>query len=675
MRKPFIGILICCFYSFSLATPPVDSLLYALHQAEGMEKQAILLQLSACYARDSFDLALGYVSTAKKMAEEKNDFSRLSKAYLLEGELWESYPTLISDTRKAIQPFQMAKNLCLTLNDTACLAKASFAIARLYARFELTDKAAPYYFESIQYYRILKDTLNLVQVNLALAQLYKMTDEPEQTIQYSITALQLASSAKMDSIRALIMFFIGEGYLEKKQFPEALSYLKEALTQIDHIQNTNYKIGILNRTAETYRNLNQLNKCFILHQDALDLAKNINEEYAMADSYYGLANAYAEIGQFGLAITYLDSSTVLSEKLEFNSQLLKNYQKFMTLFLRNDQYEQFMHYRNLSENLKTKIDLENKNQTLLKVRTFYESERMERELNYNETRLELSAAELKNTRTQAQFAILTGIFLAFLVAVFFRQYQNKKKANEELEEKVADRTRELRTAYGEVVQLNEELDTFAYRTAHDIRGPVARLLGLCQIALNTSDKQEANTYMELINREAISMDFMLHRFLEVNKIKQINPIRQKIDLEKIILEVWDSLADKEGASEMELEISPGLPLYIENDRRLAEIIFRNLLENAIVFRTKEEKIKPFLKIAGKETENGVSVSVFDNGIGIRPDLASRIFEMFFRGTNASTGLGLGLYATRLAAEKMGAAISYHADNHTMTEFEIVFPII
>ncbi|MEZ4776054.1 MAG: HAMP domain-containing sensor histidine kinase [Bacteroidia bacterium] len=675
MKKFFVGITISCLYYFSLATPPADSLLRALHNAEGMDKQHILLQLSAYYAADSFDLALGYVIEARKMAENKNDTYRLARAYLQEGELWESYPTLISDNRKAIQPFQMAKSLCLTLNDTACLAKASFAIARLYAHFELTDRAAPYYFESLQYYRILKDTLNLVQVNLALAQLYKLTDEPEQTIQYSITALQLATAAEMDSIRALIMFFIGEGYLEKEQFSEALSYLKESLNQIDHIQNSSYKTGILNRTAETYRHLDQSNKCFILHHEALALAKSVKDEYGMADSYNGLSSAYAQLNQFGLALMYLDSSTLLSEKLEFNSQLLKNYQKYMTIFLRTDQYEQLMHYRNKSEMLQNKIDQENKNQTLLKVRTFYESERMERELAFNEARLELSAAELKNTRTQAQFAILTGIFLAFLVAVFFRQYQNKKKVSEALEEKVTERTHELRNAYGEVVLLNEELDTFAYRTAHDIRGPVARLLGLCQIAMSASDKKEADAYIELINKEAISMDFMLHRFLEVNKIKHINPLRQKIELEKVILEVWDSLSEIEGASEVELQIMPGLPEYIENDRRLLEIILRNLLENAIVFRTKEEKIKPLLKITGNETENGVSVHIFDNGIGIRPDLASRIFEMFFRGTNASTGLGLGLYATRLAAEKMGAGIFYHSDNHTMTEFEIVLPVI
>ncbi|MDX2247672.1 MAG: tetratricopeptide repeat protein [Bacteroidia bacterium] len=675
MRNLWIWTLSFCCFPLTLVFPKADSLIYALHQAEGMEKQAILLKLSTYYAPDSFDLALGYVEEAKKIAEGNDDQQRLAQAYLQEGYLWESYSENISDIRKAIQPVQIAKNICLTLNDTACLAQASFAIARLYARFELIDRAAPYFFEALQYFRILKDTSNLIQVNLALAQVYKLTGDPGQAINYSISALDLAQTSEQDSLRALIMFFIGEAYLEKAEYPQALSYLKEAINELDNIQNISYKTAILNRTGETYRELRQMDKCFMLHNEALELARQSNDAHGMADSYYGIADAYVKIENYSLCLIYLDSSTFLAEQVEFNSQLLKNYQKYITVFLRTDQYEKFMHYHNKSQVLEDKIDQENKDQILLKVQTFYESERMERELAFNEAKLELSAAQLKNSRTQAQFAILAGIFLAFLLAIFFRQYQTKKRANEELEEKVAIRTRELRTAYGEVVLLNEELDTFAYRTTHDIRGPVARLLGLSQIAMNATDKAEASTYMDLIYKEAISMDFMLHRFLEVNKIKHITPLKQPIELEKMIRDVWESLADIDGFREIELIIAPSLPQYINSDIKLSTIVFRNLLENTIVFRSKETKVKPFVKITSTENGNGARIHILDNGIGIRPEVATRVFEMFFRGTNASTGLGLGLYATKLAAEKMEVQIYYRADNHTLTEFEIVFPII
>ncbi|MEZ4829983.1 MAG: tetratricopeptide repeat-containing sensor histidine kinase [Bacteroidia bacterium] len=513
----------------------------------------------------------------------------------------------------------------------------------------------------------------MIQVNLALAQLYQLSDEPEQTIHYSITALQLATAARMDSIRALIMFFIGEGYLEREQYAEGLSYLREALNDISHVQNVNYKIGILNRTAEAYTYLGEDSKALPLHESALALARNNKDNYGMADSYYGLANVYSGRNQYDHAITFLDSSTSICQRTGFDTQLLKNYRKYISIYLRTDQYAKFMRYQNQSEILRAKIDKDQKSKVLARVRQFYETENMEWELAVQEAKLKLSAAELKNTRTQVQFAIVMGIFLAFLVAIFFFQYQQKKKINEELEVKVADRTRELRTAYGEVVQLNEELDTFAYRTAHDIRGPVARLLGLCQLVISTADKQEADNYTDMIHREAISMDFMLHRFLEVNKIKHIHPVIQRMSLEPLLRSVWLSLEEIEGFGEITFSIAPELPESLETDARLAEIVLRNIFENAIVFRTKEKSIFPAIRVEGKIQEDGLHLRILDNGIGIRPDVASRIFEMFFRGTTASTGLGLGLYATRLAIEKLEGSVTYHPDNLAMTEFEIIFP--
>ncbi|MEZ4829982.1 MAG: hypothetical protein R3C61_27420 [Bacteroidia bacterium] len=131
MKKLFICLIGFCTHYSSLANPGADSLLVAFHQAEGMDKQVILLQLGAFYAADSFDLALGFITEAKNMAEEKGEQRHLAYACMAEGNLWEQYAEFASDNRKALQPFLQAK--FPRLHDAVCLAQSSFAIARLYA--------------------------------------------------------------------------------------------------------------------------------------------------------------------------------------------------------------------------------------------------------------------------------------------------------------------------------------------------------------------------------------------------------------------------------------------------------------------------------------------------------------------------------------------------------------
>ncbi|MEM7659667.1 MAG: HAMP domain-containing sensor histidine kinase [Bacteroidota bacterium] len=247
------------------------------------------------------------------------------------------------------------------------------------------------------------------------------------------------------------------------------------------------------------------------------------------------------------------------------------------------------------------------------------------------------------------------------MAVFEQQ-----QANQVLEHQVEERTSALRT-------VNGELDTLAYRTAHDIRGPVARLLGLCQVALmEQGDPEEAHELLELIQQEAFEMDIMLHRFLEVNNIKHQKEPDKYIRVSDMVDDLLRELDHLEGhaAIDFQKNIEPGL--QVVTNETIFRILLKNLLENAIRFYRKSGSGPNYLRISGwLDSQGQMQLKIADNGIGIDPEVEPYIFNMFYRGTHASTGLGLGLYAARLAASRLGASLTYEGNNPEETEFRIV----
>jgi signal transduction histidine kinase len=86
-----------------------------------------------------------------------------------------------------------------------------------------------------------------------------------------------------------------------------------------------------------------------------------------------------------------------------------------------------------------------------------------------------------------------------------------------------------------------------------------------------------------------------------------------------------------------------------------KIIIDNLVENSIQFCGRNS---PFIALAASEKSGGVLLLVEDNGIGVEDEHQSRVFEMFFRGSEHSKGNGLGLYIVRKAVEKLSGTIEF-----------------
>lgn len=121
------------------------------------------------------------------------------------------------------------------------------------------------------------------------------------------------------------------------------------------------------------------------------------------------------------------------------------------------------------------------------------------------------------------------------------QWQNGQlsKANLELEKEVEERTVELVEANESLTKVNDELDNFIYKTSHDIRGPLANLKGICNVAMMDVKDKMALDYFDKLDASAARLNAILSRLLIINQINHSILKAEPIDFNAQIEEVLE----------------------------------------------------------------------------------------------------------------------------------------
>ncbi len=250
------------------------------------------------------------------------------------------------------------------------------------------------------------------------------------------------------------------------------------------------------------------------------------------------------------------------------------------------------------------------------------------------------------------------------------------KMNFILEEKVAERTRDLLKTNTALTEANEELDTLIYRASHDFKGPVATLTGLAQVArFDCEPDSPAADVLNKIEFTAQKMDLMLEKLHQVSyligKPLSVNLIDFRTILEDIEGVLLKKMKIEQLPVQIDLEIEDAL--YFYSDAELIAIMLENMLENAIHYRTQDPQKTPNIWIEVVHRTDFVHLKIRDNGMGIPEKYFPEIFDMFFRGNELAKGNGLGLYVVRKALEKMGGSIEVESEEYKYTLFRLKLP--
>ncbi len=252
-----------------------------------------------------------------------------------------------------------------------------------------------------------------------------------------------------------------------------------------------------------------------------------------------------------------------------------------------------------------------------------------------------------------------------------------RRAKDELEERVRQRTAELEVSMAELARSNRDLEQFAYIASHDLQTPLRNVRQGLELfdehvreTLGQSLDDEAGELRDLTVAAALKMEQLIQGLLAYARLDRGGRlIGDAVDLQQLIEELIAQLRSTEPELVVDIQAEP-LPTVIGDEPQLRQVL-QNLLDNAIKYRSAERPLR--IAIHVRSEDDRWLVSVGDNGIGIDPDQHGRVFELFRRAHPEYEGMGLGLAICQRIIERHGGDIWVTAEPQGGSTFSFTLP--
>ncbi len=225
----------------------------------------------------------------------------------------------------------------------------------------------------------------------------------------------------------------------------------------------------------------------------------------------------------------------------------------------------------------------------------------------------------------------------------------------------------------DIVQRNKDLEQFSYIVSHNLRAPVANILGLTDI-LQVMDGNDGDGKL-MTNELSVSAQKLDGVIRDLNTIlqvrNQVSEEKESVNLDALVADVkvgMDALLKNENATII-CDISAAGELF--SVRSYLYSIFFNLISNSVKYR--RPGIQPVINITGKKTANGMELAFSDNGLGMDLNRVSPyLFGLYKRFHHHIEGKGIGLYMVKAQVETLGGRISVQSEVDNGTTFHISF---
>jgi CHASE1-domain containing sensor protein len=230
-------------------------------------------------------------------------------------------------------------------------------------------------------------------------------------------------------------------------------------------------------------------------------------------------------------------------------------------------------------------------------------------------------------------------------------------------ERVDEQLATIRANEKKLIQINGELEEFAYRTSHDLRSPIVssnKLLEVVADAIEQDKKLTAIQGLAHARNSLRTLETLISDILTLTEVGNINERETKIEIPMVVDDVLSKIQHVDGFDRLTIAKDLQVTSITAMPSRFGHIV-ENLISNAIKYQDPEEA-EPFVKISTKSEGSWFVLEVEDNGLGISEKFRDKLFKMFKRfHPNVSVGSGLGLYMIKKSAEILGGEITYEGE--------------
>lgn len=574
-----------------------------------------------------------------------------------------------------------------------------------------------------------KDSVNILDCYRGLGYVASFGASQLKCLDYNQKALEIASHLCDSASLSVIYNNIGTIYKKLDKYEFALDYFNKAIAieekaQVSEDLAISYSnVGVLKVESQRF------SEAEVDYQKILELLPKINNEYVLSYLYLSLANYYTSIGDFIAANQYIEKTyAICAENKSYthiqarlyrrHAELLfkqKKYRESITLFDKclhlsksigvNEEFPEIYElqadaYFSLGNNLEAYHSLKKAKNAIDSLKydkvsgllEEFEKQKMENDFRQKELEQALKEQQLENASIQLRsrffFAVIAIVLLVLIVVIvlyFFFKIKKKNLILHEQHETIHDQKKQLETSVVKLKEREEELqklnatkDKFFSIIAHDLKSPFNSLLGFNELLLEeirNSNHGDVETYAQQINVILKQSYTLLNNLLDwsLDKTGGMNFRLENINLNGLFIEFVEYFRKIAPNNRIQIENRISADFEIRADKNMLHSIIRNLISNAIKYTPYDGLIT----ISAKSNDVETRISIFDTGIGISPEVLTKLFKIeetvSTNGLHNEKGTGLGLLLCKDFIEKHNGRIWVESEVGKGSAFVFTIP--
>ncbi len=587
------------------------------------------------------------------LAYGKHDTIYLDKLHQLEISLVFVKPdSALRFTRQSI-------SIAESIGDKWRMARATNMQGNCFKVMNMHDRALMSYLEALKLFESTGDKKWIANLHSNVGLMQLNDGNYEQALREQQTALEIRKEIGYFKGISAAYNTIGNVYSALEMLPEALHYYELALDSAGNEGPYN-KGAYMGNIGNIYGMLEQYESSRQMNREAYELHRSMDLMQDMSRDLHNIGEVFLREGNLDSAIIYNQRAHVLADSFHAYDVVAAASTNLKRAYVLQKDFESAYLWaeKALAANdtiYQQRITADSRNAELL-----YRIQKEEEEAKIDQATTLLQKDE--SIKRQGILLISMGLGVLVLIAfavILVRRNRERNLANARLEFKVAERTHALSAAnaqLSEEIEAKEQarlaLNTFLYRSSHDLKGPLTSMKGLVDVAKSAPDP---NQYLAMIGTKADHLNSVLQQLIDKVEVDQRILQPQVIDLNAIYAAVLEELNQRKGFQEMHFELKADGVADIVADPVMIHLALRQLLQNAIDFRRKGAADNTCTLIAkGRGTQ--WTLLVQDKGIGFEPTQLQNAFDMFSRGNHQTAGAGLGLYICREIVNRIGGSI-------------------
>jgi two-component system sensor histidine kinase/response regulator len=461
---------------------------------------------------------------------------------------------------------------------------------------------------------------------------------------------------------------LGMLYADLRQYDKSLESFTKTLASR---KSNNEKIGIISaliNRAVVLNNLKKHDKAIEDLQEALTIARGMNDIAQMKSVYGMLSETYEKNGQVDLSLKYFELYRTFHEEVnkniieEVNEKLVaENIQKKLAeAEINAKELELLKNQMKLAEKEREISSIDSINQSLYKnlSRAEIELQLLEKDAKLKEQVAILAKAENESLEKQQRLVYLITfiIILSFIIItiISFWNYRRVRKVNNKLKSTNLLLSKQ-KTELAEANDIKTKLFTII---AHDFRSPLYALKSLFLVVDDYEMPEEIKKPMEHLKIQLINTTSLVENLLNWSKTQMASP-HPKIEIIQV-----SRIVDENIALVSPMAQNKGITLQNKSnelakviaDQGMLQVVIRNLIQNALKFTSTGGSVTVY----SNETNENIEISVEDTGVGMSAEQIEKIFKFKAQesslGTDDEPGSGLGLYLCAELIKKNNGSI-------------------